>query len=78
MFGRGRAQFAPDDLGHQAAQPGVGGVGLVAGVPGEGSEVSSAAMSFGFRVVAGLVLAGSLVALAWWRGGGGAAKVPVG
>ncbi|MGJ7414721.1 MFS transporter [Streptomyces cinereoruber] len=42
-----------------------------------GSEVFSAAMSFGFRVVAGLVLAGSLVALAWWRGGG-ARKVPVG
>ncbi|WP_435188730.1 hypothetical protein [Streptomyces sp. bgisy126] len=37
-----------------------------------GSEVFSTAMSFGFRVVAGIVLAVSLVTLAWWRGGDGA------
>ncbi|RSS38936.1 MFS transporter [Streptomyces sp. WAC08241] len=43
-----------------------------------GSEVFSTAMSFGFRVVAGLVLAVSLVTLAWWRGGDGAPKAQVG
>ncbi|MEV7674654.1 MFS transporter [Streptomyces sp. NPDC088752] len=43
-----------------------------------GSEVFSTAMSFGFRVVAGLVLAVSLVTLAWWRGGDGAPKPQVG